>query len=125
MSNRDFLHNTIDGFLECLKNRKLVLFGAGEEMRGALLQFRETPEFCPAYVVDNDFRRWYSRYLGYEILAPEALNGENKDDSLVLITSQYPYRIKEQIERMGMIHYYSSYLFIEPRINNLNFLVRF
>jgi FlaA1/EpsC-like NDP-sugar epimerase len=125
MPNKDFLNNTVDGFLECLGNKKLILFGAGEEMRNALSQFRETPAFRPAYAVDNDFRMWYSRYLGYEVHAPEVLNGEDKAASVILITSLYAYRIKEQLERMGMVHYYSSHLFIESKIDTLNFLVRF
>ena len=122
--NKDFLNNTLENFLHCCRNRKLVLFGAGNEMHRAFSVFLECTDLRPAYIVDNDFRKWYSRILGYEVYEPSILREESLDELVVLITSIYPYRIKDQIERMRTgITYYSSLLFVEPMLGKYQFMV--
>jgi len=123
--NKDFLDNTIDSFLQCVKSKKLVLFGAGAEMNRALPLFIEKNGLIPKYLLDNDFRKWYSHLYGYKIYEPEILRDEDKNNLVVLITSIYPFRIKEQIERLGVIHYYSSLLFVEPMMGKHQFMVTF
>lgn len=123
--NKDFLNNTIDNFLQCASGKKLVLFGAGAEMNRALPLFIEKNNLVPEYLVDNDFRKWYSRIYGYKICEPEVLRTEDKKNLIVLITSIYPFRIKEQIEHLGVIHYYSSLLFIEHTMGKRQFMVTF
>ena len=125
MSNKDFLNNTLESFLECAKSKKIILFGAGDEMHNAFSLFLDCNQLKPAYVVDNDFRKWYSRVLGYMIREPDVLRDEIPDGSVVLITSIYPYRIKEQIERLGIVHYYSSLLFVEQRLGRQQFMIGF
>ena len=78
-----------------------------------------------SYSVDNDFRKWYSKYCGIEIREPECLKDENVNDVVVLITSVYPYRIEKQLQRYGIHYYYSSLLFLEEHIGQQQFMVMF
>jgi hypothetical protein len=127
MYNKDFLNNTLENFLRCVKTKKLVLFGCGAEMNRALSLFIDCNGLAPEYAVDNDFRKWYNRqYMhGIQVLQPDILADEDKEKTLVLITSIYPYRIKPQIERYGILYYYSSLLFIEPHIGKRQFMLNF
>jgi FlaA1/EpsC-like NDP-sugar epimerase len=121
--NKDFLNNTFESFLYCVGTKKLVLFGAGDEMARTFSMFLDCNNLRPAYIVDNDYRKWYSRIFGYKICEPAVLREESAEEVVVLITSLYPYRIKEQLEHLGVLHYYSSLLFIEGNIGKTQFLV--
>ncbi|MDR2554230.1 MAG: hypothetical protein LBC64_02270 [Fibromonadaceae bacterium] len=121
----DFLNNSIDDFLLNAKDKKLVIFGAFLEGEKALKTICEPNNIIPAYFVDNDFRKHYGCFWGYKIYEPSVLIAENKENTIVLIATQTPFRIKDQIERMGVIHYYSSLLFIEPVINKRQILITF
>ena len=77
------------------------------------------------YVVDNDFRKWYSNIWGYEVKEPSALMEEDSDNLVVLITSIYPLRIEEQLKNMNIKNYYSSLLFLETYIGRQQFAVFF
>lgn len=123
--NENFLNNTLDGFIKCAENRKLVLFGSGAEMYRAFNEFLDCNRLKPAYIVDNDFRMWYSSVFGYNVYEPSILSDEQPDEIVVLITSLYPYQIKKQIEQKGVINYYSSLLFVESMIGKRQFIVRF
>jgi hypothetical protein len=123
--NTNFLNNTIDNFRQCAYGKKLILFGADGEMRRALPLFVECNDLVAEYAVDNDFRKWYSRFFGLKICEPSVLEDENPDTTVVLITSLFPYRIEEQIIRLGMKNYYSSYLFVEPNLGKRQFMVTF
>jgi FlaA1/EpsC-like NDP-sugar epimerase len=123
--NKDFLNNTIDSFLQCLPGRKLVLFGAGNEMQRTFSELLECNNVRPSYIVDNDFHKWYTRVFGYNICEPAVLREESADELVVLITSLYPYRIMEQLRHLGVLHYYSSLLFIEGNIGKHQFLINF
>jgi hypothetical protein len=123
--NTNFLNNTIDNFLQCAYGKKLILFGAGDEMYKALPLFVECNGLKAEYAVDNDFRKWYSRFLGLKIYEPSVLKDEDPDKTVVLITSLYPHRIEEQIVKLGMKYYYSSYLFVEMNLGKRQFLVTF
>lgn len=123
--NKDFLNNTLENFLHSTQNRKLVLFGAGDEMHRAFTVLLEPNKLCPAYIVDNDFRKWYSTILGYKVYEPIVLLEEAQEELVLLITSIYPFRIKDQIERLGVKHYFASYLFIEHVMGKRQFWVVF
>ena len=111
--NKDFLNNTLANFLEFQKGKKLILFGAAIQAEKALKEILDVNNIKPDYFVDNDFRRWYRLFYGYKIYEPKKLLQENQGDIVVLITSQSPYQIMEQLEEMGVHNYFSSYLFIE------------
>ena len=118
-------NNTIDGFIEESKNKRIILFGAGNEMQKCLETIVEKNHLEIDYVVDNDFRKWYSNIWGYEVKNPLALMKESKDEIVVLITSIYPFRIESQLKEMGIDNCFSSLLFIDEHINKEQFMVMF
>jgi FlaA1/EpsC-like NDP-sugar epimerase len=123
--NKDFLNNTVDNFLRSAYCRKLVLFGAGNQMRRAYELFLDPNDLSPDYIVDNDFRLWNSSIFGCRVCEPSVLRDENPDEIVILITSLYPFRIKPQVERMGIYNYFASSLFVEPMIGARQFMVTF
>lgn len=123
--NMNFKNNNLENFLCCIKDKKLVLFGAGNEMRECLDKIIDKYKMNVEYVVDNDFRKWYSNYLGYEIREPKCLIQDNLDGVVVLITSMYPFRIEQQLIRMGIKFYFSSLLFLERHMGKQQFIVYF
>lgn len=120
-----FMNNTIDCFLECCWQKKLILFGAGDEMARALPLFVERYGLIPAYCVDNDFRKWYGDIFGIKVFEPQLLRTEDANNTVVLITSVYPYRIAQQIQTMGIKNYFSSVLFLEDKIEKVFFNLKF
>lgn len=124
LSNEKFINNTLDNFLQCIPNKKVVMFGAGREMTICLDEIIDLYQISVEYVVDNDFRKWYTNFCGYEIREPEYLQQEAKD-VVVLITSIYPFRIENQLIRMGIKFYFSSLLFLERHIGKQQFVVYF
>jgi len=123
--NKDFINNTYQHFYSCVENKKLVVFGAYIEGQRALTTLCEPRGLIPAYFVDNDFRKQYGNFWGYKVYEPNFLEAEDKANLVVLIATQTPFRIKDQIERMGVIHYYSSLLFMENFINKRQVLIQF
>jgi hypothetical protein len=125
--NFHFMRNTEENFISCVRggNKKLVLFGAGYEMSQAMKKIILPNCLEVSYAVDNDFRKWYARYFGIRICEPNRLATENAEQTVVLITSRYPFRIEEQLEGMGISHYYSSFLFLEEYIGEHQFMVTF
>ena len=123
--NKDFIDNTLESFLNCVKNKKLVLFGIYDELPKAFPLFLDSNNIKPAYIVDNDYQNWYSHVCGCKVYEPAILKEESPGKIVVLITSIFPFRIKEQLERLGVVHYYSSVLLIEPRIGKQQLRVRF
>lgn len=118
-------NNTIDNFIKTAKDKKVVLFGAGNQLLNVLETITDVNNITPDYIVDNDFRKWYSNIWGYEIKEPLVLLDEDMDNLVVLITSMYPLRIEEQLKKMGVKHYYSSLLFLEKHIGQQQFIVLF
>lgn len=118
-------NNTIQNFLNAVKNKKLILFGAGNEMVECIERVIETNNVDISYIVDNDYRKWYSKVYGYEIREPAVLEEENKEQIVVLITSIYPLRIEKQLKRMGIFNSFSSLLFLERHINQQQFIILF
>ena len=114
--NKDFVDNTIKSFLDYSKNRKLILFGAGEDAIYAFDDIIMPNNMKPAYFVDNDFRKWYSRLYSINIYEPSYLLNEQSDSSIILITSRFPYNIAGQLDEMGVQNYYSNLLFLERHL---------
>ena len=122
--NKDFLNNTFDHFISCVDGRKLILFGSGDEMKRSITTFLDEHQLKIDYLIDNDFRLWYSKIYGYTVHEPKVLLDERSDEVVLLITSLYPFRIKEQLHRLGVHNYFSSILFVEEKIGWRQFLVR-
>lgn len=124
-NNKSFQNNTLDNFLQCIQNKKLVLFGAGNEMAVCLDKIIDAYHLNIEYIVDNDFRKWYTNYYGHEIREPKCLIRDNIDNIIVLITSMYPFRIEQQLIGMGIKYYFSSLLFLERHMGKQQFIVYF
>ena len=88
-------------FHECMRNNKIILFGAGEVGKKALeeSQIREKV----VGVVDNSPERWGKVYEEYTVQSPEILLNT---DAVVLITCQYIYDIIEQLEWLNVQYYF-------------------
>lgn len=123
--NKRFQNNTLENFLQCIPNKKLVLFGAGNEMTVCLDKIIDAYHLNVEYLVDNDFRKWYTNYYGYEVREPQYLAREGIDAVVVLITSMFPFRIEQQLIRMGIKYYFSSLLFLERHMGKQQFIVYF
>lgn len=124
--NMNFMYNTEENFLSCVREgKKIVLFGAGAEMTKTMNRIIQANQLNVAYVVDNDYRKWYSRCFGIEVKEPKCLLEESIENTVVLITSVYPYRIEKQLHSLGIRYYYSSLLFIEEQIGKQQFMVTF
>jgi len=125
MNNEFFKNNNQSEFLKEVKGKKLVLFGASEQMKESLKKFINPNGLSVAYAVDNDYRLWYSTVFGIDIYEPERLKTEDPDNLVVLITSRYPFRIEKQIKTYGINTYYSWHLFLEEHIGRYQFMVFF
>lgn len=118
-------NNTVENFLNVVKNKRLILFGAGNECLNCLETIIEANKIDIDYIVDNDYRKWYSKIWGYEIKEPTVLCEEEKENIVVLITSMYPLRIERQLKKIGICHIYASLLFLDRHINQQQFMVFF
>lgn len=83
--------------------KKVVLFGAGEYCHRYLTKYGG--EFPPAYIIDNDERKWHMYKQGIEILPPQRLKQENIDELHVIICSRSIDSMKKDLQRMGIFDY--------------------
>ena len=123
------MNNTKGNFLKLAQEgKRIILFGAGNEMVKAMEKIIYPNHLTVDYMVDNDFRKWYTKYFDIEIKEPTCLDSEDMDNIIVLITSIYPYRIEKQLNRLGgggTKYYFSSLLFMEEHIGNEQFMLFF
>jgi len=111
----------IKGYRE---SKKIVFFGTGTYSNlwniQPLISF-----FC-----DNSLLRQGSEFYGLPIFSPDKLLEESKDDTLVIINTEYYQEIAKQLLDMGFEHIYSNeYKRANERIppdsiNQMNFLQR-
>lgn len=126
INNYNFLKNTEELFLKSVKGKKIVLFGTSIQMIEAIRCFLRPHDLFDSicYAVDNDYRKWYSNWFGIEIREPDCLKTES-EEIIVLITSQYPFRIEKQLLSYGIMDYFSFHLFLEEHIGKYQFMVTF
>ena len=86
-----------------IEGKKVVLFGAGEYCHRYLTKYGG--KFPPAYIIDNDEKKWHMYKQGVEILPPQQLNQENIDELHVIICSRYIDSMKKDLQRMGIFDY--------------------
>ena len=113
-NNKDFVDNTFKSFFEFSKNRKLVLFGAGDKSTVCIKEFLDPNGLEVNYIIDNDFRLWHSKHMGFNIYPVTQILKEPKDSYVILITLDKPYRIAAYLEDLQVGNYFSSHLFLEP-----------
>ena len=93
-------------------SKKIVYFGTGSNCDTL---YNLLP-FTVAYFVDNDRQKWDKRYKGLPVHSPEKLLTENKNDIIIIITSQFFTDIAAQLDSMGFMkdeHYFSGQTFLK------------
>lgn len=103
-------------FRECMKDKKIILFGAGEVGENALADMEIKKRVVG--VVDNSKEKWGRDFHGYIVQSPEILMNTSK---LVLITCRYIYDIIEQCEWLNVQYYfhYETLKYIEDSGRNV------
>ena len=105
--NYNCIRNISDFYEENLfhdvEGKKIILFGAGEYCNRYLTQYGS--EHSPAYIVDNDEKKWHTYKCGVEILSPQYLQKEKASDLRVIICSSYIDDMEKDLQRMGIYDY--------------------
>ncbi len=85
-------------FLELLRDKKVILFGAGPTCDELLSKI---PLAC-AYIVDNDPDFWGKEFRGLEIRNPDQLINENRKSIAVIIACSDVLSVVSQLEKMDL-----------------------
>ena len=85
-------------FLELLRDKKVILFGAGPTCDELLSKI---PLEC-AYIVDNDPNLWGKKFRGFEIRNPDQLTKESRTSIAVIIACTDILSIVSQLEGMDL-----------------------
>lgn len=86
------------------KNSTVIVFGAGEMFR----HFYEhtSKKLRPAFLVDNNPKKWGQDYCGFKICSPEEISTVPKASQHIIICSIYYKQIEQQLLDMGITNYY-------------------
>jgi len=93
-----------DKTLELNKNKNIVAFGAGAIFDAFMKKYGET--FKPAFIVDNDPKKWGTFRCGAAVQKPESLLAVPKDNLFVIVCSVYYRQITAQLQNMGIFDYH-------------------
>ena len=85
-------------FLELLRDKKVILFGAGPTCDELLSKI---PLEC-TYIVDNDPDFWGKEFRGLEIRNPDQLINENRTSIAVIIACSDVLNVVSQLEKMDL-----------------------
>ena len=85
-------------FLELLRDKKVILFGAGPTCDELLSKI---PLEC-AFIVDNDPDFWGRKFRGLEIRNPDQLKEENRESIAVIIACSDVLSVVSQLEKMDL-----------------------
>jgi len=89
---------TILKFLKIqLKEKKIIFFGTGSASEKILEQF----PFKIEYFVDNNSLKWNTKLDDINICNPMELLKENKENTAIIVASQYYNEISKQLQSMG------------------------
>lgn len=89
---------------EGTKNKTIVVFGAGEMVRYYLKHTKR--KYHPAFIVDNDSRKWGKIWSGIPVKAPERLLEISPEKLHLIICSIHYKEIAKQLDDMGVKEYY-------------------
>lgn len=88
------------GMLDC--GRKIILFGAGRMASNFMLIWGD--RFRPAFIVDNDKKKWGTLHRGVEVKAPEAILEVPEEERLVILCNMRYEEIGMQLDKMGVAY---------------------
>lgn len=100
--------NSFEKLLDCLKERKLYLFGASQSAKGFIERNREN--FLIEGLFDNDPVKWYKKFEEYNIFSINELNSLDSEKTVILITSIYENAIENQLLELGFKYIFSSHI---------------
>lgn len=98
------LQKRLTGTFEDLEGKKLVIFGSGEMFQDYLNRYGE--KYPPAFLVDNDKKKWGSYWGKFMVEDPEILKMIPKEQLHLVICNRFYCDIAEQLEEMGIEEYY-------------------
>jgi lipopolysaccharide cholinephosphotransferase len=87
-----------------IKNKKVLIFGAGDSLRIWLERYSEGLEVMCAF--DNSPAKWNSIAYGVPVRSPDDLPKLFNENTRLIIASVYYKEISKQIEKMGITDYY-------------------
>ncbi|MCM1157857.1 MAG: FkbM family methyltransferase [Bacteroidales bacterium] len=108
--------NDFDKLKECLRGKRLYLFGASGSARGFIK--RQGGAFCIEGIFDNDIKKVNITFEGYPVFPVHKIPLLDKEKTVFLITSCYEKEIEKQLLELGMKYIYSSHM-CERRGNGL------
>ncbi|MFC0271933.1 hypothetical protein ACFFIX_10770 [Metabacillus herbersteinensis] len=88
-------------FEENVNNKKVVVFGAGSGYDLFTKLILDAYNIRPEYFVDNDHEKVGEMKNNIEIYSVEKLLDENKEEILILVSSQFYQEIKDQLVKLG------------------------
>lgn len=107
---KDFKNDTWESFARCAENcDQLFLFGAGKRgiaMWKNIRKYRSVWKI--AAFIDNDSSKQGMMIEGLKVLTPQILSRYRPERTVVLICSQYPGSMAEQLSDMGVTQYFSE-----------------
>jgi len=112
-SNSGIKGKTVSVTSTCLKaklgGKKLVLFGAGADGKRVLSNLGYHQKTLVSYICDNDITKEGSFIDGVPIYTPDKLIVENKNETVIIITSSnYLLDIAQQLFNMGFSNVYAQ-----------------
>jgi len=93
-----------DRFHEVLKNKTIVIFGAGKMLEHYLEH--EGKKYPPEFAVDNNSGKWGTEVSGIPVRQPDAILDVPTDNLCLIICSIYYREIAKQLRTMGIKQYY-------------------
>jgi FkbM family methyltransferase len=80
-------NQSLENFQNSVKGKKLVLFGANENCMKFINNCLQSSEQA-AYICDNDPLKHGKKLLGIEIVSPDVLQKENKENTVVVLCTK-------------------------------------
>ncbi|WML35471.1 hypothetical protein [Clostridium sp. OS1-26] len=106
-------------FLQHLNKKKIIVFGASNGYKNFFSKILNLFNKNPLYIIDNDKNKHGAFINGIQVLPVETLLDEKKEDTLIIVCSQFYEEIKEQLNSLGFsedTHYFdylsSMYIYI-------------
>lgn len=122
---KDFKNDTWNGFHEAVAGKKIYVWGAGQRGREIARAHRlfSSPWKIAAFI-DRKAEKGME-LEGYPVISPQQFQSEQDSHAVVLISTDRPGKIAQELENMGVKNYFSYYWFMhsmhdscyQPRMN--------
>jgi FlaA1/EpsC-like NDP-sugar epimerase len=117
LTNLHFENNSFKNFRNCVKDKKLVIMGAGGKGKATLKYILSITKV--AYFVDNNPWKWNTSFEELGVFAPEILLNEDKEKTVVLIAiPDNVFTAEEQLLSLGIKYYFAFQMFFDKTLEN-------